>query len=83
MFFLESWNASVTFTNVSSTPKVADADLHVIQRDEHRLDDRCVLGEVQPFLVRIANVQTKERIPIVARRECGYSVYNWFAGNLF
>ena len=73
---LETWNASVSFADVSATPEVANADLHVVQRDEHRLDDGGVLGEVQPLLVRGTDVQTEERVPVVSRGEGRHSVYN-------
>ena len=40
---LESWNASMSVAEIPSTPKVTHTDLHVVQRDEHGFDNRCVL----------------------------------------
>ena len=40
---LESWNASMSLAEIPSTPKVTHTDLHVVQRDEHGFDNRCVL----------------------------------------
>ena len=43
-----------------STPLITDAYLHVIERDEHGLDDRRVLRKVEPPLERGTDIQIEE-----------------------
>ena len=73
----------MAFAEISSTPEVAHADLHVVQRDEHGLNNRRILRQIQPFLVRGTNIQPKERVPVVTRGERGHAVQKWFVGNFF
>ena len=44
---------------------VADRDLHVAQGDQHGLDHRGVLCEVEPHLVGSTVVQTEQWVPVV------------------
>ena len=65
----EARDCSQPLTEITSTPQVADADLHVVERNKHGLDDGCILREVEPLPVSSADVEPEERVPVVPRRE--------------
>ena len=50
----------MSLAQATSTPQITDAYLHVIERDEHGLDDRRVLRKVDPPLVSGTDIQTEK-----------------------
>ena len=80
--FLKPWNASVTLTQVPTTRQVTHTDLHVVQRNQHGLHDGGISRQVKPFFVSSSNVQSEQRIPVIARGESSHSVNDGLLSNL-